>query len=61
MKDPDEQVRAVIDLVFDQFERTGTINAVLQHLVRRDIRLPVRVASGAKKASCSGVGPIVSP
>jgi hypothetical protein len=49
MKDPDEQARAVIDLVFAQFARTGTINAVLQYLVRRDIRLPVRVASGAQK------------
>ena len=51
MKDPDEQARAVIELVFDQFERTGTINAVLQHLVRRDIGLPVRVASGAQKGA----------
>lgn len=49
MKDPDEQARAVIDLVFAQFERTGTINAVLQYLVRRDIRLPVRAPSGAQK------------
>jgi DNA invertase Pin-like site-specific DNA recombinase len=49
MKDPDEQARAVIDLVFHQFARSGTINAVLQHLVRHDIRLPVRVVSGAQK------------
>ena len=49
MKDPDEQARAVIDLVFNQFERSGTINGVLQHLVGRDIRLPMRPASGAQR------------
>lgn len=49
MKDPDEQARAVIELVFDQFERRGTINGVLQHLVAQDIGLPVRLSGGAQK------------
>lgn len=49
MKDPDEQARSVIDLVFDQFERKGTLNGVLQHLVAQDIRLPVRLAGGPQK------------
>jgi hypothetical protein len=29
-KDPDEQAQAVIQTVFDQFERLGTLNGVLQ-------------------------------
>lgn len=45
-KDPDEQAQAVIQLVFDQFERLGTLNGVLQYLVRHQIQLPHRVASG---------------
>ncbi len=49
MKDPDEQARSVIELMFDQFERTGTINGVLQHFVAQDIRLPARLAGGAQK------------
>ncbi len=49
MKDPDEQARSVIDLMFDQFERSGTINGVLQHFVAQDIRLPARLAGGPQK------------
>lgn len=48
-KDPDEQAQAVIQLVFDQFERLGTLNGVLQYLVRHQIQLPHRLASGAHK------------
>jgi DNA invertase Pin-like site-specific DNA recombinase len=40
--DPDEQVRAVIRLVFNQFERLGTIRKVLRHLLDHDIRIGVR-------------------
>ena len=46
IKDPDEQARATIELVLDQFERLGTINGVLQYLVGHHIRLPVRAHSG---------------
>lgn len=49
VKDPDEQARSVIELMFDQFERRGTINGVLQHFVAQDIRLPARLASGPQK------------
>jgi len=49
VKDPDEQARSVIELMFDQFERSGTINGVLQHFVAEDIRLPARLASGPQK------------
>lgn len=46
IQDPDEQARATIALVFDQFERRGTVNGVLRHLVQHHIQLPHRVRSG---------------
>lgn len=46
IKDPDEQARSTIALVFDQFERRGTINGVLKYLVDHRIQLPQRVRSG---------------
>jgi len=49
IKDPDAPAQAVIALVFDQFARCGTINGVLQHLVRHQIRLPCRVHAGASR------------
>jgi hypothetical protein len=33
VKDPDEQAQAVVSLIFEQFERQGTINGVLRYLV----------------------------
>lgn len=47
--DPDEQARSVVHLIFDQFDRLGTMNAVLRHLVKNGIRLPVRPASDPNK------------
>src|SRR4051812_11167570 len=47
--DNDEQVQAVVRLVFDTFERRRTINAVLSYLVAHDIQLPVRTRSGVTK------------
>jgi DNA invertase Pin-like site-specific DNA recombinase len=49
MKDPDEQAQATIALVFETFARVGTINGVLQHLVRHGVQLPVRAAHGPSK------------
>ena len=46
IQDPDEQARATIALIFAQFERCGTINGVLQYLVRQRIQLPHRVRCG---------------
>jgi len=48
VKDPDEQARAVIDTVFTQFARCGTINGVLRYLVDHRLQLPYRVLSGAQ-------------
>jgi hypothetical protein len=48
--DPDEQAQTTIRLVFDLFERLRTIGKVMRYLVEHDIRLPVRVRGGKRKA-----------
>src|SRR5262245_56059029 len=40
--DPDEQVQSVVRLIFEQFERQGTVCALLRWLVRQQILIPVR-------------------
>jgi len=47
--DPDEQVRAVVRLVFDLFERLGTVNAVLCFLADNHIQLGVRLREGPER------------
>jgi DNA invertase Pin-like site-specific DNA recombinase len=47
--DPDEQARSVVQLIFEQFDRLGTMHAVLRYLVDNGIRLPVRSASDPNK------------
>lgn len=49
IKDPDEQVQSTIQLVFDQFERLGTLNGVLQYFVRHHLLLPDRIRGGLHK------------
>jgi DNA invertase Pin-like site-specific DNA recombinase len=49
VKDPDEQAQATIALIFDQFERRGTLNGVLKCLVQNQIQLPHRLRSGPGK------------
>lgn len=44
--DPDEQVRAVVQLVFDKFDALGSLAKVFRYLVRNDIRLGMRAHSG---------------
>ena len=44
--DPDEQVRAVVRLIFDQFDRQATLHGLLRYLVHHQIRIPVRVRGG---------------
>jgi len=48
-RDPDQQVQAVVRLIFEQFERSGTINGVLKFLVKNRIDLPVRPCGGANR------------
>lgn len=47
--DPDEQVQHVVRLIFRKFEDLGTLNAVLQYLVRHQIQLGIRVRTGLAK------------
>jgi len=41
--DPDEQVQAAVRLVFDEFDRQGTLHGLLRYLVHHGILMPVRV------------------
>ena len=47
--DPDEQSQQVVKLIFRKFEELGTLNAVLRYLVKRQIQIGVRAASGLSK------------
>jgi DNA invertase Pin-like site-specific DNA recombinase len=47
--DPDEQVQAVVRLIFDQFDREATLHGLLCYLVHHQVRIPVRVAGGPNK------------
>jgi len=47
--DPDEQVRGVIRLLFDQFERQGSISGLLHYLVAHNIRMPIRPHYGPNR------------
>ena len=44
--DPDEEVQAVVHLVFDKFDELGTAGAVLRYLVAHQVRLGVRRHDG---------------
>ena len=52
--DPDEQARTVVRMVFDQFDRLGTIRKVLRYLLANDIRIGIRPHAGRIAASSSG-------
>jgi len=47
--DPDEQVQGVVKLILRKFEELGTLNALLQYLVRHRIQLGARVCAGPSK------------
>lgn len=47
--DPDEQVRAVLRVVFDQFARLGSCRRVADYLRRNAIRWPVRPVRGPSR------------
>lgn len=40
--DPDEQVQAVVRMLFEQFTRRGSVSGLLRWLFRHDVKLPVR-------------------
>jgi len=47
--DPDEQVQAVVRLIFDRFDREATMPGLLGYLVHHQVRVPVRLAGGPGK------------
>jgi hypothetical protein len=47
--DPDEQVQNVIHMIFDVFDRVGTIHGVLRYLVKHGIRMPIRPHAGPNR------------
>ncbi len=47
--DPDEQVRAVVTLIFDKFAELGSLRKVLRYLLRHDIRIGMRARSGPRR------------
>ncbi len=49
VRDPDEQVQAVIRTVFSKFESLGSTYGVMRNLVQNGIRLPYRMHSGANR------------
>jgi DNA invertase Pin-like site-specific DNA recombinase len=49
VRDPDEQARHVVGLVFAAFARLGTLNGVLRYLVAHQVQLPVRTHAGPAK------------
>jgi DNA invertase Pin-like site-specific DNA recombinase len=47
--DPDEQVQAVVRVIFAQFARRGSVNGLLRWLVRHDVKVPVRPHFGVNR------------
>jgi DNA invertase Pin-like site-specific DNA recombinase len=47
--DPDEQAQGVVRLLFDQFDRQGSLHGLLRYLVHHGIRLPVRPHFGPSR------------
>jgi DNA invertase Pin-like site-specific DNA recombinase len=45
--DPDEQVQHVVRLVFEQFERLGSLSALLRFLHEHHLRLPIRTTANS--------------
>lgn len=49
VKEPDEQARAVVQLIFDRFEEIGSVYGVLHYLVRHGIQVGLRPQSGPQR------------
>lgn len=47
--DPDEQVQAVVRLIFAEFARRGSVNGLLRWLVRHDVKAPIRPHFGINR------------
>lgn len=49
IKEPDEQVQSVIELIFRRFEQSQTISGIVKYFNRHKILLPFREYTGLKK------------
>lgn len=49
--DPDEQVQAVVRLIFDQFTRQGSVGRLLKWLVASRVKLPIRPHKGPNRGT----------
>ncbi|QDV32940.1 recombinase family protein [Tautonia plasticadhaerens] len=47
--DPDEQVQATVRLIFDRFDREGTLHGLLRYLVHHGVRIPIRPRHGPNR------------
>ena len=56
--DPDEQVRAVVGLIFDEFDRQGSLHGLLRYLTHHGINIPIRVAGGPERGRLEWRRPI---
>src|SRR6185369_16618381 len=55
--DPDEQVQAVVRLVFRLFDELGTVHAVLRFLVEHQVQIGMRERSGPGKGEVAWRAP----
>ena len=47
--DPDDQVRAVVGLIFDEFDRQGSLHGLLRYLTHHGVRIPIRAVGGPNR------------
>jgi DNA invertase Pin-like site-specific DNA recombinase len=47
--EPDEQARAVVQLIFDKFEELGSLHRLHRYLVRHNIRIGIRSRQGPQR------------
>jgi DNA invertase Pin-like site-specific DNA recombinase len=47
--DPDEQVRGVVQMIFDQFERLGSARMVVKTLIEQNVTIGFRIRSGPSR------------
>lgn len=48
--DPDQQSQHVMEMLFKQFERLGSLSALLRYLHERNVRLPIRTTADPRDA-----------
>lgn len=58
--DSDEQVRSVVQLIFDKFDELGSAHAVVRYLLRHDIKVGVRPIQGAQRGQVEWRRPSMS-